>query len=123
MTEDNLRAVMALADAYALTGYSAVSLTLAQAMPQRAALESALRAELASARAAAMEEAARICESAQDHREGARALLAASKALNEGNEGDILSRLRHESLVGFMNSTCARNAGAIREAITEGAKP
>lgn len=44
MNEDQICAVMALADDYALTGYSAVSLTLAKAMPQRAALESALRA-------------------------------------------------------------------------------
>ena len=49
MTDDQIRAVMALADAYALTGYSAVSLTLAKAMPQRAALESALRAVPAQA--------------------------------------------------------------------------
>ena len=44
MIEDKIRAVMALADAYAMTGYSAVSLTLAKAMPQRAALDAALRA-------------------------------------------------------------------------------
>ena len=92
-------------------------------MHEAAAEISRLRADLANARAAALEEAAVLCESAQDHREKDRALLAASKALNEGNKGDILSRLRHESLVRLMNGTCARNAAAIRAAITKGAKP
>lgn len=62
----------------------------------------------------ATERAARVCEDARDLKEEARAILAASTALKDGNVKNMLGRLRHESMVRLMNDALSQSAAAIR---------
>ena len=83
--------------------------------PGEVNLTSLLRAVEAAAMATEREECAKLCESRQDYKEEARAILAASAALNDGDGDETLRRLRHESMVRFMNNALAFAAADIRK--------
>ena len=61
------------------------------------------------------EACAQLVEARQDFKEEARAILAAAKALDDGDEDSTLRRLRHESMVRLMNNALAFAAADIRK--------
>jgi hypothetical protein len=87
---------------------------------QKVAFARAIEAELrarsmeAETRNAALEDAAKICESIRDLTEAKRANKAAAEALDRGDEADALHRLRHQSNVSLFNGALERAAREIR---------
>jgi hypothetical protein len=73
--------------------------------------------ELAAFAALVLEEAAKGCDDLIDKREEARAALRAAKAIESGNEGDMLAALKHESnvnLYGVGISNCIKAIRAMK---------
>ena len=64
-----------------------------------------------------LEEAAKGCDDLIDKREEARAALRAAKAIESGDEGDMLAALKHESnvnLYGVGISNCIKAIRAMK---------